>query len=146
MVAILKVIRILIKALIQSLFKHEYKLSFVKENGKWYADIKGWPQQLHDNAQMVSNSDKVLDYLAKGHSRVNVKIYPCSLNSKKNIKLLNKIKGATLTLTKEASKWNAGAIYDTSNVPKEISEIWICPVTLFVLGKYPKRIYIKQIS
>lgn len=128
-----------------SLYKHEYQLSFVKEDNKWYADIKGWPQKYHDNAMMVGNASKALDYLAKGSLRIDVKLYPCSMNPKENKDIITKIKGATLVLTKESSGLMTGGFYEADPLPKEIGEIWICPVTLFVLGKYPERIYVKKL-
>ena len=37
-----------------------------------------------------------------------------------------------------------GATYQVNGVEGFEREIWICPVTLTVLGRYPKYIYIKQ--
>ena len=37
-----------------------------------------------------------------------------------------------------------GSTYTVTNLPGFEREIWICPVTLFVLGRYPKYIYIKK--
>ena len=37
-----------------------------------------------------------------------------------------------------------GATYQVKNLPGFERNIWLCPVTLFVLGKYPKYMYIKK--
>jgi hypothetical protein len=37
-----------------------------------------------------------------------------------------------------------GATYTVHGVPGFDRTIWICPVTLFVLGEYPKYLYVRQ--
>ena len=46
---------------------------------------------------------------------------------------------------KQYSGLFAGATYKVNGLPDFTREIWICPVTLTVLGHYPNYIYIKQI-
>ncbi len=48
-------------------------------------------------------------------------------------------------LTKTYSNLFYGANYDATDCEDFQRSIWICPITLFVLGQYPKYIYIKQI-
>jgi hypothetical protein len=38
-----------------------------------------------------------------------------------------------------------GAFYQVEGLEGFEQEIWICPVTLYVLGKYPEFIYLKQL-
>ena len=47
---------------------------------------------------------------------------------------------------KQYSGLLAGATYKVNGLSDFTREIWICPVTLTVLGHYPKYIYIKQMS
>ena len=37
-----------------------------------------------------------------------------------------------------------GSTYEVRNLEGFHRDIWLCPVTLFVLGKYPKYMYIKK--
>jgi hypothetical protein len=37
-----------------------------------------------------------------------------------------------------------GSIYTVTDLPGFERDIWLCPVTLFVLGRYPKYIYVKK--
>ena len=46
-------------------------------------------------------------------------------------------------LTKTYSKLFYGADYDVTGFGDFHRSVWICPVTLFVLGRYPKYIYVK---
>jgi len=85
---------------------------------------------------MVSGADKLCSYLADGKQTVRVEIVagkaPLSLS------------GYGL-LTKTYSNLFYGADYDATGFRSFQRSVWISPVTLFVLGRYPKYIYIKQI-
>ena len=37
-----------------------------------------------------------------------------------------------------------GSTYTVTDLPGFERDIWLCPVTLFVLGRYPKYIYVKK--
>ena len=37
-----------------------------------------------------------------------------------------------------------GSFYTVTELPGFERDIWLCPVTLFVLGRYPKYLYIKK--
>ncbi|GJG69316.1 hypothetical protein PRLR6025_27850 [Prevotella lacticifex] len=45
-------------------------------------------------------------------------------------------------LTKTYSNFTYGANYDTSGFDGFNRSVWICPVTIFVLGRYPNYIYV----
>ena len=47
-------------------------------------------------------------------------------------------------LTKTYSNLFYGADYDATGFGNFQRSVWISPVTLFVLGRYPKYIYIKE--
>lgn len=113
--------------------KKEYILTFKKEiNNLWYIDIP-WPGD-HDNLQMVGGADKLLAYLDP--NKVTISCIPSSKNQEipKYFKLERTVWG-----------WTKGAFYKVHDLEGFKREIWICPVTLCVLGYYPKYIYIKQL-
>ena len=141
------------------LFRHKhYTLHFVAEtdgpedNPKlvklWYYDFKHWGFD-HHNLLMVSGADDLCELYAKGKNDVTVKIiasrkmldenktndydmYVAEINHK--MPFIDKILyGRTYT---NVSVDEEGELHTTT--------MWICPVTLFVLGRYPKYLYIKH--
>ena len=100
-------------------FRHrEYDLQFVYDDNMWYIDMP-WPGDRY-NLAMVAGSNHLLTYLD-----TNVDGY--------------------FECVKQYSGLFAGATYKVNGLPEFTREIWICPVTLTVLGHYPNFIYIKQI-
>ena len=119
-------------------FRHrEYDLQFVYDDNMWYIDMS-WPGDRY-NLAMVAGSNHLLTYLdsKKKDNRVRVLVRP----SKKRISNLE----GYFECVKQYSGLFAGATYKVNGLPNFTREIWICPVTLTVLGHYPNFIYIKQI-
>lgn len=116
--------------------RSKYELSFHREDDSvWYVDFPGWPFA-HHNLAMVGGADKLCSYLSDDGNTVKVEVlasnHPLSLQ------------GYGL-LTKTYSNLTYGADYDTSGFADFSKTVWICPVTLFVLGRYPKYIYIRKL-
>lgn len=88
----------------------------------------------HHNLAMVGGADKVCSYLADGRQAVRLSV----VANKVSLPLL----GYGL-LTKTYSNLFYGANYDATDCEDFQRSIWICPITLFVLGRYPKYIYVK---
>lgn len=88
----------------------------------------------HHNLAMVGGADKLCSYLADGKQTVRVEV----IANKVSLPLL----GYGL-LTKTYSNLFYGANYDATDCEDFQRSIWICPITLFVLGRYPKYIYVK---
>lgn len=103
-------------------------LSFIRENNLWYVDIKWYLSK--DNLQMVGGADKLLSYLSNGENKITLLV---STSYKENWNIL----------VKESSTLLGGVTYYSQILNREI---WLCPVTLFVLGKYPKKIYYKIVN
>jgi hypothetical protein len=118
--------------------KDTYNISFTKEkDGCWYVDFPGWPLS-HHNLMMVSGSDDMLDVLNDGSNHVKLFV---------SMKPIDGIK-----LNRLDSSLTGGAHYEVDKNSKDKlknftkNTIWLCPVTLTVLGQYPKTIYYKKIS
>lgn len=88
----------------------------------------------HHNLAMVGGGDKLCNYLADVKQTVRVEV----IANKVSLPLL----GYGL-LTKTYSNLFYGANYDATDCEDFQRSIWICPITLFVLGRYPKYIYVK---
>ena len=98
--------------------RSKYDLAFHREDdGVWYVDFPDWPFAHHNLAMVV-------EVIACKH--------PISLS------------GYSI-LTKTYSNLLYGADYDATGFENLHRSVWICPVTLFVLGRYPKYLYLKKI-
>ncbi len=118
-------------------FRHSvYDLKFVFDDKMWYIDMP-WPGDRY-NLAMVAGSNHLLTFLdIKKENRVRVLVRP----SKKRRTDLD----GYFECVKQYSGLFAGATYKVNGLEGFTREIWICPVTLTVLGHYPQYIYIKQI-
>lgn len=117
--------------------KRKYRLSFVhdKNDGIWHIDMP-WPGDRH-NLAMVAGSNKLLDFLCEeGKDRVTVDVLP---RKKQEMH-----EGYFVCKQVEASLFG-GSTYEVQGLKGFSREIWICPVTLCVLGYYPKYIYWRNI-
>lgn len=154
--SVIKLVKLLSNAITQK--KDVYELSFVKEEGTWHIDLHNWPWR-RENLAMVCGADKMLDLLAatpandKGSNRVKLQVKPASepvdqdtlqtMLSEDWVEL-TQIKstltgGATYTLKGKIGKDFVCRDYWTGE-PKPRT-LWLCPVTLFVMGQYPKYFY-----
>lgn len=128
--------------------KKEYDLSFVYEpdDNLWYIDMS-WPGDRY-NLAMVAGADKLLDYLS-GNDRTQgkrVKNGARILVRPSQKPMPEMMEEGYFECVQQFAKTFGGATYKVNGLPDFTREIWICPVTLTVLGHYPKYIYIKQIS
>ena len=116
-----------------------YRLRFIKEkDGKWYYYFPQWPFK-HHHLMMVAGADKLCSLLSEDGKTVDIFIntdihYSTSDNYR-------------LTLYKDSSTLTGGAFYNAicphnSYDKRFIGQIWLCPVTLCVLGRYPQHILI----
>ena len=116
-----------------------YDLTFVyvPEDKLWYIDMP-WPGDRY-NLAMVAGSNHLLSFLdTKKENRVSVLVRP----SKKKLTGMM----GYFECVKQFSGLFAGATYKVNGLEGFTREIWICPVTLTVLGHYPQYIYIKRIT
>ena len=120
---------------IASLRKAEYDLTFVREaDGKWYIDMD-WHGD-HKNLEMIAGSDDLLSFLDKGkQGKVRIKVIPSE-----------KLRELTGYAELKQTWWNLlnGSTYQVYGIEGFEKEIYLCPVTLCVLGSYPTYLYIKQ--
>ena len=112
--------------------KHDL-IFYHEDDGVWYVDFPDWPFA-HHNLAMVGGADKLCSYLAAGRQSIRVKV----IASQHSLPF----SGYGL-LTKTYSNLLYGADYDATGFEDFHRSVWICPVTLFVLGRYPNYIYVK---
>lgn len=127
------------KAMSKSVFgkKDEYQIKFNHEDdGLWYVDFPNWPFD-HHNLLMVAGADKMCAFLSDDDVTTEVLVRPSN-------KRLN-LEGYAELIQKDHSL-TGGSIYEVRNLEGFNRDIWLCPVTLFVLGRYPKYMYVKKVS
>jgi len=118
-----------------------YRLAFNKEaNERWYIDLPSWTGS-HANLQMVAGADDLLDFLLKKNNRVEAEV----VKSDEPIPELDADERFFRCDRIDTSVFS-GATYTVNGLDGFNKTMWICPVTLFVLGEYPKYIYISQIN
>lgn len=118
--------------------KGEYTLTFVQApDDRWYIDMP-WSGN-RANLEMVAGADDLLTYFdtEKKH-KVVLHVVP----SEKQLTVENH------TELRQIDKSTfGGSHYDTTDFEGfRMKKIWICPVTLCVLGCYPKYLYIQKIG
>lgn len=116
----------------------EYTLTFIQDpDDRWYIDMP-WDGN-RGNLEMVAGSDDLLSLLdTDGDHRVTIHVVPSE--TPKEISDHIELRQIDKSLT-------GGSHYDAADVPGfDLSRIWICPVTLCVLGRYPKYLYIKNVG
>jgi hypothetical protein len=109
----------------------------------WYYDFKHWGFDKH-NLLMVSGADKLCEMYAQGGNEATVEIV--ATRSQKQLNTEDYDHYEADEPPKYFNSWEKvvyGRNYHSIGQEKQ-RNFWICPATLFVLGRYPKHIYIKR--
>lgn len=117
---------------------HGYQLAFNREeDGGWYIDLPEW-QGAHDNLAMVAGADWLLEFVGEGAPRVEVEVV-------KSNEIDEEVErdGRFFRCDQTEQSLLGGATYDV-NLEGFGRTMWLCPVTLFVMGEYPKHLYIRR--
>ena len=125
------------KVMAKSVFgkKKEYTIKFNHEEDRlWYVDFPNWPFD-HGNLLMVAGADKLCAFLSDDDITATINVIPTSKQEKHE---------GYAELVRLESSLTGGATYQVKDLPGFERNIWLCPVTLFVLGEYPKYMYIKK--
>ena len=103
---------------------------YKEESGKWYVDLPTWLGDKED-LEMVMGADTMLDIMSEGE---NVKLLLISKDDDTY---------ANYTL-KRQEKEHDGCWYEIHGMNITPFKLWLCSVTKFALGGYPKEIYIRS--
>lgn len=110
------------------------KYKFYKEGNNWYVDLPTWKGAKSD-LLMIGGADTMLDILSNNGTEVNVIISEKKFDGSEE-----------LHFVKLAEDIGEGAYY---NMPFHKGNalnlsVFLCDVTLFVFGKFPETIFIKN--
>ena len=115
--------------------KDKYNLSFTKEKDNcWYIDFPNWPFD-HHNLMMVAGADDLCEIFSYDGNHTEVEVDLSNNNPTSEEILATRIEHAL----------TGGATYEIEVDSKKV-HFWLCPVTLFVFGKYPKYIKFKPLK
>ena len=115
--------------------KSEYELQFNHEsNGYWYVDFPNWPFS-HHNLMMVAGADKLCAFLSDDDLHAWVNVIPANKEEDHP---------GYAKLIQQEHSLTGGSTYKVTGLEGFERDIWLCPVTLFVLGRYPKYLYVKK--
>lgn len=119
-----------------------YNLAFVKDKGVWYIDMP-WDGN-RGNLAMVAGADTLLDEVDQHSLRV------CQQGQKRQHYVRVRVTKSEqpldlpgqIQLTRTDWTLLGGAHYDVRHADIRTPRLWLCPVTLTVMGEYPPFIYI----
>lgn len=124
-----------------------FHLTFnLEADGAWYIEFPGYPFA-HHNLMMVAGADQLCQYIAEKEGHPEKAIVDVTTGS-------NFLQSRMPDITMERFRKGYGASYHNftpygqAPVVKrdgceiEVTDAWICPVTLLVLHGYPERINI----
>jgi hypothetical protein len=154
--SVMKLVRLLGSAITGR--KEEYKLSFNREEeDRWFVDFPNWPWK-KGNLEMVCGADKFLDLLSEGKDRVSV-IAKATSEKLDEAEFQQLMQDGWHELSQTQSSLTGGATYTVRGNKAEqfmrqhpltgesmARTLWLCPVTLFVVGRYPKYFYVKAVE
>ena len=154
--SVMKLVRLLGSAITGR--KEEYRISFNREDeNRWFVDFPNWPWK-KGNLEMVCGADRFLDLLSEGKDRVTIiaKTPSRKLDEAEFQQLMQEgwheleqtqsslTGGATYTVRgAEAAQFMRQHPLTGESMPRTL---WLCPVTLFVVGRYPKYFYVKAVE
>ena len=109
------------------------RLKFYKESdNRWYVDLPEWEGSKAE-LEMVAGADSMLEYMAEGEAQVWIVL------SEQEFENADKLEFLRL-----ATEIENGAFYKLDKYRGiEIGlEMWLCDVTKFVFGDFPKMIFL----
>ena len=108
------------------------EFKFYKDIGGWFVDLPGWEGTKSDLA-MVSGADTMLDIISQGENDIMVLLSTEEFDGSNRLEFL-----------RESPEMGEGSWYLMKTyIGIEYNlELWLCDVTKFVFGNFPKNIYI----
>jgi hypothetical protein len=109
------------------------RLKFYKESdNRWYVDLPEWEGSKAE-LEMVAGADSMLEYMAEGEAQVWIMLSEDEFENADRLEFL-----------RLATEIENGAFYKLDKYRGiELGlEMWLCDVTKFVFGDFPKTIFL----
>jgi len=122
-------------------------LDFIKyPDGSWYAYVPElWDQGMRANCIMVAGAPEVLNILAGEDSRITLHITQ-QYTPDYDMYLVNADDNAEFEGESGGDYLVAGYIGREQDLSFGNFKIWLCGVTVYVFGGYPKLLFIKRLK
>lgn len=117
------------------------KLKFIKEDNQWYIDLPEWTGD-HEDLEMVAGADQLCEQLSKDGKTLIIDINPsdtCDYVDPEEIVLIKTSEDYGADYEVHDNTWTINPDFEPT---VNVENIWICPVTKYVFGEYPKYIKI----
>ncbi len=111
--------------------KH-YKLSFIKQDSRWYIDLPEWTGD-HEDLEMLAGADNLCEWFAQGKEKITVDVFTTNTLKTKGDIVLQK-----------CFEEYGGCTYDILDDPIGTINLWVSEVIENVLGEFPKYICINH--
>lgn len=142
MILIIEIIKVnetcMINFLIRALYrlirprrKFPMTLTFKKEDGKWYIDLPSYPGP-KEALQMVCGADTLCDMLSENKSTLRLLLSDTAYGRQH--------RSLEFIQTDDAGAWYN---FISHKEDEHTFPLWLCDVTLYVIGYFPERIYFK---
>ena len=108
------------------------EFKFYKDEGGWFVDLPEWEGTKADLA-MVSGADTMLDIISQGENDIKVLLSTEEFDGSNRLEFL-----------RESPEVGEGSWYlmkSYKGIEYDL-ELWLCDVTIFVFGNFPKNIYV----
>lgn len=113
------------------------RLRFYRESDtRWYVDLPEWPGSKSE-LEMVCGADNMLEYMSEGKGEVALILSEEEFEGSDRLEFL-----------RLAHEFDDGAFYVLERYKGVFIglEMWLCDVTKFVFGDFPKTIFISVID
>ena len=108
------------------------EFKFYKDEGGWFVDLPEWEGTKADLA-MVSGADTMMDIISQGENDIKVLLSTEEFDGSNRLEFL-----------RESPEVGEGSWYlmkSYKGIEYDL-ELWLCDVTIFVFGNFPKNIYV----
>ena len=116
---------------------------FYKENGTWYIDLPAFLEAglgTKANLMMVAGADTLLDILSNYTDKVKIEINNVPFEGYTDTLIRTAIGKDQNLLDSIGHPYVEYGAYYTDITRNH--KLWLCPVTEYVLGQYPEKVYI----
>jgi hypothetical protein len=111
------------------------KLFYKETDGRWYIDLPEY-EGSKEELEMVAGADSFLEVLAEGEDKVMLLLSETPFS------------GSDVLVRLDTEEIDIGSMYELNSYRGVTFNhiLWLCPVTLFVFGKYPHFIHFSKIN
>ena len=100
-----------------------------EESGRWFVNLPTWIGE-KDDLEMVMGADTMLDIIAQGEDVANVLLSSSDFEH------------SHYQLKRLEEEFD-GCWYEINGMGITPFKVWLCKVTVFVFGNYPRNIYLR---